>query len=346
MTIQSVGGNIVFPSPKLITFSSFTGHVIDASGEKVAMVFSVPKTGNIRYVGFRVQNVTSSQTLRAGIQTVSSGDPTGSAYGSMVAGTQASPAASTFYTVTLGTDAAATIGDVVAAVIEFDSTAGNLSISSQGIGGGNLRGFPYVDHYTTAWSKQQGSTPILTIGYDDGTYYEMGCIPCADFATTAFGSGSTPDEYAIRINVPVPVTAVGWWIAADIDAAADIVLYEGTTAQRTTSLDSANRAGSGMAYIEGVFSSPFSMAANTTYYLALKPTTASTVGIQQMTVPTANAMSQLGLGTNCYQATRTDAGSWSTNTAIRPWMGLVVSGFDDGAGSGGLVTLTRSPLIA
>src|SRR5688572_25458479 len=86
---------------------SFNNFWIDASGEKSSFVIQVPKTGSITHVGFRVASVSSSQTLRAGIETLSGGAPSGSQYGGSAVGTQASPAADTFYEVALATPATA-----------------------------------------------------------------------------------------------------------------------------------------------------------------------------------------------------------------------------------------------
>ena len=335
MTIQTVGGVLAIPQDFGPLNLSFTAHLIDSLGEKFEMVFPVPKTGTISKVGFRTGTVTTAQTLRAGLQALTSGDANGTAYGGMVAGTQAGPASNTFYLVTLGTGATATIGDVIAAVVEFDGTEGSLNLVSESIiGGGTPSGFPYVGLYTTAWTKT-ANFPILAIEYSDGSYYYIGAIPASVSDSINYNNGSTPDEYALRINVPFPLRVWGAWVYADIDNAADVVLYEGTTAQRTISLSSANRASTSFAPFRFPFTSSFTLSANTTYYLSLKPTTASNIYINRMTMNTAAAMGQLPLGINAYQATRTDAGSWSTDAAVRPWMGLLVDGIDDGAGGAG-----------
>jgi hypothetical protein len=59
--------------------SSFVSRLIDATGEKYAAIIQIPKTGTISKIGFRTGTVTTSQTLRGGIETVdaATGAPTG-----------------------------------------------------------------------------------------------------------------------------------------------------------------------------------------------------------------------------------------------------------------------------
>ena len=121
-----------------------------AAGQKIAFVFRAPKTGTIDQVGFLVRAVTVSQTLKVSLETVNpaTGHPTGTLIAAGASGTVASPAANTFYEISLGTPPSVTINDYIAVVIEFDSTGGNLQIAAWDTqtSTGDYAQFPYCDH--------------------------------------------------------------------------------------------------------------------------------------------------------------------------------------------------------
>lgn len=324
--------------------TAFTSMLIDASGEKAAACFSVPKTGNITHIGFRTGIVTTSDTLRVTLQTIdaTTGDPSGSAYGGMVKGTQASLSSNTWYEVALGTQASATMGDQIAAVIEYDSyVAGNLNISyatSQ-----ISKNFPYIDLYTTSWTKTAGTLPVISLKYDDGNYYDAGLLPITAFNTQAFNSGSTPDERALKFKFPYPVRVKGAWVYVSIGSTADfdIVLYDsnGTSVLQTKSVDANIVALNGNRRVLHIlFPATQTLSKDTFYYLSVKPTTANNVTFDDFSVNSAGVLDAISGGQNFYLSTRTDAGSWTDTTTKRPWSGLILDAFDDGASGGSSFT--------
>ena len=334
MALQTIKGGLTIPCyPGVAPSVSISPKLLDTAGYKFAAIFKVPKTGTISKVGFRVGNVTASETLKVGLQTVSGGDPTGTAYGSMVAGTQATPAANTYYTVTLGTGATATVNNTVAVVIEFDSAVGNLEIDSFS---SNNQGFPYVDHYTGSWTKDD-YVPIISLEYDDGTYENTGMLPVSNYAGISFNNTTTPDERALRFSLPFPGRINSFWVGIDNNrtGAFDIVLYEGTTAKATVSFAAAEYGSVAPEVCFGVFDTPFEYTKDTEYFLAVKPTTATNVTTREITILSAAIMDSFPGGTNFYSGTRTDAGSWSTDTLKRPFMGIFIDQLDDGVGGAG-----------
>jgi hypothetical protein len=343
MALQTLNNGIFIPSIRHADVDGFvtTDYLIDASGEKAAVIVRVPKTGTISKVVFRTGTVTSSETLRVSLQTVTSGEPSGTDYGGSAAGTQATPASNTVYTVTLGTAATgATKGDVIAIVFEFDSAVGNLtfsSIASSGqYSGSEFTGFPYSSLYTVSWANPNARTLSACLEYSDGSYENMGVLPFSSIGSVSFNSSTTPDERALRFNLPFPCRIIGYWFLGDLEASADIVLYEGTTAQLTQSLDFNERGqpGGSQRYLN-LFDSSYNIIKDTVYYLALKPTTTTSVGLSRFTVETAAMMDCFNGGQNLYLGTRTDAGAWTDTTTERPFMGIIVDQFDDGVGGAG-----------
>src|SRR3990167_1002287 len=321
---------------KLGYASAFGSSLIDGSGELVFGVFQIPKTGNITKVGFRTGAVTTAQTLRVGLETVdaTTGRPTGTQYGGSAVGTQASPAANTFYQVTLGTQASATVDNEVAAVVQFDGTIGSLNIVSIDIWDGT---FPYAGKFVGGvWSKLT-ATPVMSLEYDDGTHEFCGLYPWATYANTTYNNTSTPDERALRISLPYKCRA--WGAEANITMAsgdADFVLYEGTTLLTSVTIDKDVVGAMGASRcVTKKFPSPQIITPNTEYFLSVKPTSANSINLMEITTPSAAVMDEMELGQNVHFASRTDAGAWTTDTTRRPMISLLVDQLSDDVSTGG-----------
>jgi len=312
---------------------AYTSLLIDASGEYVGFVFRVPKTGSIRNIGFRTGAVTSSQTLNVSIVTVDgSGIPTSTAYGSMVAGTQAAPAANTGYVVTLGTDATATEGDLVAVKIQFDGTIGNLNIQSFGFGVGTA--------YAVLNGTKQAATPVCSIEYSDGSYEPIiGVFPATGgVASSSFNSGTgTFDEWALRVSFPYKVRLRGVRIGMSAAAAADfeIINYDGTSAVTgmTLTVDGDSMQGTGNRENVFLWTTTEELAANTTRYLSIRPTTVNNVTLNNFTLPEADAWDMIDGNLGWILAKRLNQGAWDTSaTTVVPFMVPIFDQLDDGTG--------------
>lgn len=318
--------------------------LIDASGEKVAFCVQVPRTGTINRIGFRTATVTTGQTLRVGLQTLDgSGNPSGSAYGSMVAGTQAIADTddNNIFIVTLGTPATAVQGDDIAIVIEFDSTIGNLEIAVNG--NQPLPNFPYVDHFTSAWGHDR-QTPICLLGYSDGSGDFEDCgsfwFNAAD-TPASFNSASSPDEYGNAFTLPAAIRVAGmWWIGAVADGADyNAILYDGTSALKTRAVDGDFRYANGYYILHRkTFASSQVLTANHEYIIAVQAASA-TLNIQPagFSVGAQGQLNGIGLGKNFYRVNRVNAGAWTTEVTKQMFAGLIVNGIDSGSGGGGLL---------
>lgn len=314
--------------------------VLDADGEKLGCVFMVPATGTINFIAFRTVAVTTSDTLKVGLYTVdANGDPTATAYGSMVAGTQGSLSANTAYAVELGTGATATKGDMVAIVIEFDSyVAGNLQVA---IGFEARWNLPYASLYSAAAWGKLAYPAMAAIGYGTPTpvYPWTGMsVPFSARTALNFNSGSTPNEYALRFNVPFPLRVTGMWWQGFANAGADYdaILYSGTTpiTGMTQRVDGDAVAGT-QAYLNFVqFDSTAELAKDTEYRLSVKPADATGIRLQRSTYLSSALLGAMGGSAGFYESTRA-GGAWSDATDTQPTMGLIIDQLDDGVGAGG-----------
>lgn len=348
-SLVNTHGGVYYPSPHImdghfnnglaILAGAATG-TIDATGEKFGMVFRVPKTGTISKVGFLTGNVATSQTLKVGLYTVATdGTPNTAAYGSMVAGTQTSPSTSTAYTVTLGTPATATQGDVVAAVVEFNVSVGNLVITALTSNGAPLS----TSSYTLlragggpTWSKNT-SSPVLWLEYNDGTYYYVPyCYPATTLTNYTITNATSPDEVGVKFQVPFACRLSGLVAPLRITSSADftVKVYDGSNnVQTSVAVLAAQTLGSSLNFVTAQILLPtsVSLAANTTYRMTILATTANnTTQLFTITAPSAAAMdafaNQTWVSTN-----RSAGGAWTDGTTEMPLMMLLLDQLPAGA---------------
>lgn len=351
MTAQSVIGGAIIPStfPGLLGFPSINnaaGLLIDATGEKAGMIFRVPKSGNIAKVGFLTGTVTTGDTLRVGLYTVSAttGLPTTTAYGGMTVGTQAVADGNddTAFTVTLGTSATAVVGETAAAVVEYDSyVAGNMYIASVTGNSSTLIAHPYTALMTGgSWAKNSRN-PILWLQYDDGSYsYHPMLLPFTAVTAVAYNTGSASDEYGLKFQIPFPARVSGFGLYTTNAGDFDAIIYnsDGSSTALTSSYDKDINASGAGRFGMFKFDSTFSLLKDTNYRFVIKPTTATNITIYTFTVATTTALDQMEGGSNFHLTERVDAGAWTDTTTRRPMFALILDQFDDASGGAASVS--------
>lgn len=334
MALQTFN-NLMVPNPA-VAISPFTSITLNSAGYKAAFIVQVPKSGNISKIGFRVYTLTTSKTLRVGLETVNTatGVPTGNQYGGSAVGIQAAPAQNTYYTVTLGTPATAVAGDVVAIVIQFDSDVGNLLITCIN----NLSVFPYCAKYTASWAKQT-ILPVGHLEYDDSSVGDAFILPQNTSLLENFKINSDPDERGLKFKLPFPCRLKGIWRAPYTYPAGDfdIVVYDsdGSTVLETLCViaNESNVYQDVVNYF--LFADPVTLLADTWYRVVLKPSSTNICYVSGFTVTSAYLLDSVSAGQNFHYTSRVDAGAWTDNTLKRLFLGLILDQFDDGAGGGG-----------
>lgn len=315
------------------------GLLLDASGEKAAFCVAAPKSGNITKVHFYTRTVTTGDTLKVSLQdtslTTGNPDETIDQSGTVVI---ADTDDNVIKSVTLDTARTVTQGDYLSVVIEFNSyVAGNLEIMANEYGG--LPRDSYSNLKTGgSWAKQ-GRGPIVLLEYSDGSFPNVaGAVPGMMSQYANLDSGDTPDEIALRFKLPAPMrlSRVTWMGDMAAGSLPNLVLYEGTTALATISLDG-DVSYSTVAALFGTkkFPTPYQCAKDTVYRLALKPTTTTTVGLHYIDVATNAHLESTPGGKEFYTSERTDGGSWSDVTTRLPAIDLIFDQIDDGTGGGG-----------
>lgn len=189
----------------------------------------------------------------------------------------------------------------------------------------------------------------MVIGYDDDTYPMFDGVQNPSFASVTYNPASTPyDEYGLAWTpaAPVRLKAVMAYLAlVSANGNYDLVLYQGTTALATKSVD-----GHVLSLITGTqhqvsFDTPINLTAGQQYRLVIKPTVASQ-GVQLWYSGIASA-AELNAwnGPDYYLTRRVDGGAWSDDSGAVPWISPIFDQIDDGTGPDITGTYTISGVV-
>jgi uncharacterized repeat protein (TIGR02059 family) len=327
---------------------AFIGTIYIDGRPGAAKTISAAGSGKIHFLPGTVtfaDTLTTPTNIRVGIQdlddtTGGSGagigatpDGTSDVYADLVAGTDTITSA-TWQTATMTTGTKdITHGQKIAVVIEMTARGANNtdSVTVAALAAQvSHAGFPQVQHYTASYVRQT-SVPIVVIEFNDGTlgYILGGSVHSAVNAVT-YASSSTPDEYGIIFQLPFESTAISLWFQGrptSNAANAELVLYSdplGVTpvAEATITLDANNfNLSDGLRFAEFTLPTAFTLAANTDYAVALKPTTTTNVAAMTWSLADANYRKFLA-GTNVSRATRTNGGAFVATTTEFPLLGV------------------------
>jgi len=347
MTQAILGGWTLLPAPHSLP-SSDGNTAVDATTDYVAFVTRAPRTGTIDKAYVRLGTTTLSGTLSCQIQTLdSSGDPSGSAYGSSAQSDVAVTGTEDNSWITFSSLAcSATAGDYICIRIwasTVTSGSANIITTAPGTGPENP-GFPYSTVRTTGTGA--GTHAAIATGavleYSGAVFYPLGWSPSASVATENIDSDGSVRRLGNRFILPVPVTAIGVWVMIDNDTdTTSLKIYgtDGTTVLATATLVAANRQASSARPFYALFDSGTEvvLSANTAsaYRVVAETnnTSATAAGFPVLTFSALGWQDLLSLGQNCYHTSHNGT-SWTDTTTKRVGIGLIVSKIDDGTGFG------------
>jgi hypothetical protein len=362
MTLQAiVGGGLWLPRPGWDIHSgtapSQVASVIDATGEKCAWSGRVwnkdRATKDITKVGFLCGTITSAggSGLTLSLQNVDTAtgnpmrpDETQDQTVSFLA--SALTTGTWFQTAALSADRTVTYGELLSVVLEYDGS-GRLGSDAVNVLNITVGSSPQASFDAVGALKTGGSwaavavKPNIILEFDDGTFGTLdGAFPCANITNVNVTTGSTPDEWALKFQVPFPCKVDGCWVQTNTGAAGrdfSMLLSDGGGALQTVSVD----AETGYAYSYGTWVIPIpetTLSANTDYYLSWRPDTASNTAIGYFDMNAANHFQAHEGGPNFRHTNRTNGGAWAAETTTRrPLMGIRISALDDGTGGGSTV---------
>ena len=361
-------GVMTWPMPLLdARMSNNTGAIsnvtLDSTSDALAWIGTSPVTDSLTKIYFRTVTVTTGADVDVRIETVVAGRPSGTLWGANtnIVVTIADSDDNVWKTATLTSAASLNAGDQFAIVIAssagtpligfatttdtvtpiagqgtYPSLLANLTGSYAAIANMS-RSFEWIVEFSSAGIKfTPGLTPI------DGA-----------ITLTAFNSGSSPDEYALRFIPPFKCRVRGARVAlanGNADADCTMSLWDATgdtDAEALAQVVLDNDALSAVAndgYVNAFFDTANTLTAGATYYLGIRADTANNRSIY--TCATAGSGEPAGAikafpaeSTELYLATRTwtagTAGAWSTTTTTMPVIELLIDQVDDGSAAAG-----------
>jgi hypothetical protein len=324
------GPGLLFPQPAFISGTSSTA--LNTTNTQIVniIICAKPQSG-LNKIKFYITTLTTSAQIRASLQGV---DSSGNANGNILASGLYTPSASGLHTVTLDGSVDVNVGDKIAIVLDNYSGSANITIAQttfndpKGIGS-------YAEYYASgAWTKQSRQF-VLYATNNNG----VPLLPLLPYISTAsYNSGSSPNEYGVRLTIPFDATIIGGWLQADLDAPANLAIYTPSGTQYTVAADSNVRPNVNVGIYQFYFT-PFTVTANQQVIVSVIPTTSTSITAHRYnTAIDTTSMPYMCPGYGYIQGVqRTGSGAWSTNNY--PLIGGVIIGSittSSGGGGGGI----------
>ena len=357
-----------WPSPWAIPLSAsssaftLTSLTFDSATDILAWVGTAPEALTITDVCFRTGSVTTGCVVDVRIETVTNGRPSGTLWATTTNGanTIASTDDNVWKTATLTSSASITAGQEFAIVIRFTSGTNATFTCQQAVGGNVGTCYPLQLQDTGAGSWTVLFSQFCWIVKSSGTPIHIpGLIPFGAANQTAYNSGSSPDEYALKMVFPFKARIIGAAVAlSNIAAAADYRIFlwgtggaADTESGALASTPVIDGDSTGSATQDGMmvfhFSTPYTVTAGSTYYLGVRAETANSLAINSWNIdgtPPTSAINASPMGANCYLSTRAwsainpgTVGAWTDDTTKVPPFRLIFDQADDGASTGGMI---------
>ena len=310
-----------------------------ASG-RIGFIFQAPKTGTIDRVLWRSGTAAGSPTVDVRLETVGTGSPSGTLFGTntnIVTGTVAS---NTDYESTLTAGATVTQGDFLSMAWAHNSGT-SIQIALASLVTSMQLNLPQISTAGT-YSLIAGRLPYAALRYSDGSY-----LPIAA-GGVAYGIGSTISSYTsgergLRFRLPYTARVSGFWASVDPDVDFTVNLYADSTAPGGTAIRSLAIATNRFIQKNPVvsqfnFSSSVTLAADTWYRLVGAPSGSPGIRYNINTIPSASYAAAVATD---HHETVSSGASWVNTDTVLPQMGVVIDGLDNGVGGGGGLILPR-----
>lgn len=348
MALVTLPGNLWLPRPRIrVDSQSFINFAFSGVGNRQRWIIEAPKTGNVSKVLFRTgsQTITGDGEIRLEGVNTSTGDADGTLINASAkaAVNILSSDDNKIFVVALDAAIAVLRGDSIAVVFKNDATTPMTGEFTGWADSSYEANFPYqIDQGDSKFDRGL----ILAFEYDDGSYEPMGnTYPVQALSAAPFAADDTPDERALRFKLPVRVRTIGFWgeFGYQSSGVGEVVLYDDADVELdSVALDRDIRVAAGGTGAEFHFwpNDQHTLEANKVHRLSWRAvsTGANKILVQQLEFDKNATLDAMDGGKEFYLSTRTDLGSFTDDTAKRPFMGLVLDQID-AAGSGGAVGL-------
>lgn len=204
----------------------------------------------------------------------------------------------------------------------------------------SVQGFPFAWSINGGSASRQGLRPIF--GYKTASQ-TFGFLRSSD-ETATFTSASTPDEKGMSFVLPTNLCSTAVLRSANLlmtlpaaTTSCDVVLYDGTTALQTFTIDGEVTATGASTsnerrMVEAVFPAS-TLTCGNTYRVALKPGASANCALFRMGFGSNGNLASLGGAGTWYYTSRTDAGAWSDDTTYMPGISLTFGDLTAPSGS-------------
>lgn len=224
-----------------------------------------------------------------------------------IANADASFASNQYYTATLSTNRTVSHGDRFCVVWEIGNFGAGDSVAFNMVTQSFNQASTQVKKRSGGTYSTQSMAPNVVFGFTDGTIgtFESSVIFTAVASTGNVGSGTNPDEYGMAFSFDAATKIDAIWANVYLaGTSSDIVLtlVEGSTVRQTCTIDAQTVASTNNFPIYCTFA-PYTIPANTTFYVAARPTTTNTVTFPYLDLAAAAQRILTPYGTN-----------WSSNT--------------------------------
>lgn len=315
---------------------------LDATSEKSAMVFWVETdatlTGFYLHVG-GVVGASGTATLDCRGETVASGVPTGTL---LAANTNGSVTVNfnsdnSWLEATFTSSVAVTAGQQIALVVNLTALATVTSVEINTFADSDpANAIGFNDLSVGSYSQNTGGQCPCFVPKFDGSFWPIdGHWPCGVITTHTFNNTAGTRRVGNKGSLPYSGQIQGLWVLIDLDAGVDYILYasDGSTPLASLSDDATlDRSTSAVMHYRP-FTVPYSYTANTVFYIAAVPTSASNISLYSFTAPSSAALDGYAGGSAMYLSTHNGT-SWSDTTSSRAFIGLKINKLDDGVGGG------------
>lgn len=367
--IQFNGPGILIPPPPPVdlnasstTLALADGLTMNDTSDRIAFIGRVNIPGSsgskaVRKVHFR----TGSSLVKAGASAVrislqdvdlANGPPiqpdgtVDQSYTIANTNTEAGWSANSWFTTgNFSADRTVNHGDLLAVVFEFTTRNGSDTVTLSGLQcipeTGPQHQSAVVSRSGGTWSVES-TLPNVLLEFSDGTFGRLGdSFHTSGLSALSFDSGTgTADEYGLEFQLPFDFEVDGFYalVSTQTGSNFEMLLYSGTTALATVTVDAnATLHATNQNWIFRSFAKQ-TLSANTTYRIAVRPTTTNNIVLQCFNVSANGHFGAHAFGTVGVLAARLNQGSWNAaNTTRRPFMGIRLTGVDvtPGGSSGG-----------
>lgn len=347
------GGGFLLGIP---TASAFQNHVLDANTDTLEFGFNAPEAITITKVFVRYGLRTGTPPAYK-ISLMGMDGATGRGDGTILGG--GSPASNVFTPpadttwdgtgrwITLDNPYICTRGQKIVIHLKYESgtvDGSNNSSFTRNIASSSLNSFP------GAYDNGSTTTQQPIFGY--GSTTKVYGYPLEGFDSTVFGSGDTPDEWALKFTLPADAGSTfkvsgvrARFTPGGSGRTAKVQLYTGTTLLQTVTIDADEIAGAGgMVEVYFTDTTLATLDFGTAYRIGLQPQEASNWNLPSLVVDAANDLTAFGGGADWHLSTRTDVGAWTDVTTKRPMMELIIDDWTEPAGGGGSANLLHGKL--